>query len=95
VVICKEKNPYKVPAGKNNTQMEENIKMNHKERGWCGRNWINIRASNRVFSTQQQTIMFHKMQGISSLTQQLLASQKRFSSMVLLLCIKSTEFMNV
>jgi len=39
--------------------------------------------------------MVHKMQGISSLTQQLLDSQKRFSSMVLLLCIKSTEFMNV
>lgn len=33
-VICKEKNAYKVLAGKTNTQMEENIKMNHKEKGW-------------------------------------------------------------
>jgi len=41
-VICKEKNAYKVLAGKTNTQMEENIKMNHKEKGWWGRSWINI-----------------------------------------------------
>jgi hypothetical protein len=28
--------------------VEENIKMNHKEKGW-GRSWINIRESIRVF----------------------------------------------
>jgi hypothetical protein len=32
--------------------MEENITMNHKEKGWWGRNWINLRASSRVFLTQ-------------------------------------------
>jgi hypothetical protein len=29
--------------------MEENIKMNHKEKGWWCRSWINIRESIRVF----------------------------------------------
>jgi hypothetical protein len=49
VVICKEKTAYKVPAGKTNTQMEENIKMNNKGKGWQGWSCINIRASSSVF----------------------------------------------
>jgi hypothetical protein len=53
----------------------------HNGRAWTGLIWLRIQTNGRVLRTQCGNFGFCKIQGISSLTGKLLASQEGFYSM--------------
>jgi hypothetical protein len=74
----------KSPPGRPRSRWVDNIKMDLRERGWDGVDWIDMaqdREQCRALVNMVLNLRFQKMLGSSSVAAQLVAPQEGLSSM--------------
>jgi hypothetical protein len=76
----------KRPLGRKKQRWEHNIKIDLREIGWDGMDWIDLAQDRDQWRATVNTVInfaFHKISGNSSVAERLVASQEGFSSIEL------------
>jgi hypothetical protein len=71
----------KRPLGRPRHRWVDNIKIDLREVGWDGMDWIDLAQNRDQWRALVNTVMNHKMLGSSRVAAQLAASQEGLSSM--------------